>query len=131
MKTTSLKKKSKNFYYIVLSLIKLNYYPQQIADKFSISKQKVNYYIATLKAEGCIRKISQGAWIYIKPYEGKRVKKINLGNYTQPHSKVVSLLNDKNIRGHAFMSHLKLRKIRNWTNRRKFLDKRGIKYTLR
>ena len=129
MKTTPTKKKSKNFYFTILEYIKLNYYPMQIATKLNISKQKLNYYISTLKAQGCIRKLSQGAWLYLKPYESKRVKKVNIGSLRQPPPKSLKILNDKNVRGHAFMFHLKLRNIRNWNNREKYFDKISLKYT--
>lgn len=122
------KKKSKNFYFIVLNLIRQHYYPAQIANKLGISKQRINYYIATLKRAGCIKKLSQGAWIYIKDYEPKRVKKINMGSYAQPTAKKDLLISEDNIRGHAFMFHLKLRAIRNWHKRIDYMIKKDIPY---
>lgn len=124
MKSTPLKIKSKNFYLVVLEHIKNNYYPVQIANKFNISKQSMNYYISILKRHGCIRKISQGAWLYLKEYEPKRVKKINIGSLSQP----ILNSNKNEVRGHAFMFHLKVPYIRNWNNRRTYLDKHNIKY---
>lgn len=130
-KTTPPKKKSKIFYSIVLSAIKNYSYPTKVAKSLNISKQRLYYYTTTLQREGCIKKISQGAWIFLKDFDEKRVKKskkINLGRSAQPPQKTMSLLNDKNVRGHAFMFHLKLGSIRNWNNRRKYFDRIKLKY---
>lgn len=121
-------KKSKNFYFIILNLIKEHYYPAQIAKRLGLSKQRLNYYIATLKRQGCIKKLSQGAWIYIKDYEPKRVKKINMGSYAQPQAKKDLLISEDNVRGHAFMFHLKLRSIKNWHKRIDCMLKKDIPY---
>lgn len=121
-------KKSKNFYFIILNLIKEHYYPAQIAKKLGITKQRLNYYIATLKRQGCIKKLSQGAWLYIKDYEPKRVKKINMGSYAHPTAKKDLLISEDNVRGHAFMFHLKLRHIPNWVNRIDYMIKKDIIY---
>lgn len=127
MKSTTFKKKSKNFYSSILLGIKGFSYPTKIANSLGISKQQLNYYIATLKRAGCIKKISQGAWIYIKDFDEKRVKKskkVNLGSSPQPRP----FLNKDDVRGHAFMFHLKIPKISNWNNRKTYLDKHNIKY---
>lgn len=119
-------KKSKTFYYTIIKLIKEGEYPLTISKKLGISKQKLNYYILNLKTEGYIKKLSQGAWVVLKEYDGKdwkRVKKINI-----PHSEHFPS-KSKKVRGHGFMFHLKLPKVRNWQNRLGFFGNRGIRYT--
>jgi DNA-binding Lrp family transcriptional regulator len=67
----------------------------KIAKELNISKQALNYYIKTLKANGNIEKIGYGTW---------KVKSYTL----KMHS-------NKKIRGHAFIWTIKLNKPIDWT----------------
>lgn len=83
-----------NFYLSVLELLKQGKNPSAISKELSTSKQKVNYYIRQLKNEGVIQKKGYGTW------EVKQVK-ISGSN---------TLSQIKEIRGHAFIWNLKIKK---------------------
>lgn len=69
------KKRSKNFYLIVLQHIRQGSNPAEISKNLKITKQQLNYYISTLKKLGCIEKIGYGTWKYVKDLDIKEVKK--------------------------------------------------------
>lgn len=87
-------------------------------------KQRLNYYLSSLKRAGFIERIGYGVWQTVKEFsllELKQVKtskkKITRDTQLQPR-----------IRGHAFQFTIQLPKILNWQKRRKYLDKKNIKY---
>ena len=69
--------------------------PAQISKELNISKQALNYYIKTLKANGNIIKKGYGTW--------------EVKNYT------LKMQSNKKIRGHAFIWTIKLNKPIDWT----------------
>jgi len=112
---------SKNFYLLVFDLLKTGLRPSQICLKLSISKQSLNYYLATLKRQGLITKVGYGVW-EIK--EVKEVKKQLTDRYTSP----VELQPDQ-VRGHGIQFTLSIPKnLRNWDKRKELLTKVGIEF---
>lgn len=73
-------------------------YPAQISEEYNISKQKLNYYIRLLKKEGIIKKEGYGVW------KVREVKKL-----------LPNTLAKKEIRGHAFIWTIKLKKRYDWS----------------
>ena len=62
MKQVKKEVKKENFYLMVYDLIKDGKSPVDICSNLNFSKQKLQYYIDTLKDKGCIRKIGYGTW---------------------------------------------------------------------
>lgn len=74
------KEVKKEFLFNLISLIKKDLNPSQIAKKLDISKQKLNYYIKELKNLGLIKKIGYGVW----EVNNEEVKKSSLGWTDKP-----------------------------------------------
>ena len=123
---TTHKKRSKNFYFTVFSLIKQGVTPSKICDLHSISKQKLNYYLSSLKRSGFINKIGYGVWEITKEFDAREVKKTTRVGKTQLAQEVKT----NSVRGHAFQFVLKLPKgMVNWKHRKLYFDKIKLKYT--
>ena len=90
----------------VLRSIKAGKSPAKICKELDVSKQKLNYYVAKLKKQGCIEKVSYGTWRYIK--EVKEVKTLTIGQYKDN--------TNKEIRGHAFIWKIEFAKAFNWAD---------------
>ena len=112
-----------NLYLSILLRIKQGDNPSKISKELGIKKQRLNYYIATLKREGCIEKISYGTWKYLKDYKQKEVQKTavigkNSGGGLKPNT----------VRGHGFLFKLNLPEgLNNWDKREKIFKKLGFK----
>ena len=116
-------KESKNFYLTVYNQIKQGIRPSEICKNFNISKQKLNYYLSTLKRSGCIKKIGYGVWEICGEFDEKKVKEtIRLTKY-QP----VNIKPDF-VRGHAFQFKLRIPKLKNWEKREEIMKKKGIDF---
>jgi|TARA_Y100000310_G_scaffold3308_1_gene4227 hypothetical protein len=116
--------RSKNFYFTIFDLLKKGLRPSQICKDLDISKQKLNYYISSLKHSGFIEKIGYGIWKIIKDLEVKEVKKT-----TRVAPKQLELLTSDRVRGHAFQFVLKLPKnLRNWNKREQIFNKTNFSY---
>lgn len=127
MESTSKKSpQSKNFYLSIINYIKNGKNPNQISKELQISKQSLNYYIASLKRQGIIRKISYGVWQQVKELPQEEVKK---SPQVASHTTDFSNLKPDMVRGHAFMFHLKIPKIKNWDKRHEYMNKIGLKYS--
>ena len=115
--------RSKKFYLTVLDQIKAGNYPAQICKDLDISKQKLNYYLSTLKRLGTIRKIGYGTWEYLKDLDLKEVKKsVVIG-------KDSSLLKQDTVRGHGFLFKFKIKdNLLNWNKREEIFIKNNIKF---
>jgi hypothetical protein len=104
------KEVKKEFLLNLLILLKEGKNPTTISHELHISKQKLNYYISSLKNQGLIRKIGYGVW------EVKQVKK--------------STKDTKQIRGHAFIWKIKVpQEIKDYNSITK-LNSKHIKYDL-
>jgi hypothetical protein len=113
--------KSKNFYLIVYNQIKNGLRPSEICKQFNISKQKLNYYLSSLKRSGSIRKIGYGVWEICREFDEQKVKEtIRLATY-QP-----ATIKPDFVRGHAFQFKLKVPNLRNWEQREDVFRKKGI-----
>jgi len=121
---TSPKKRSKNFYLSIVELIKKGDNPAKVCSKLNISKQRLNYYMRGLKANGYIQKIGYGVW-KVKKMPGQEVK-ISTGVGSKCPAKEVKKL----VRGHGYHFTLRIPKLRNWGRRVEYLDKKGIDYKL-
>lgn len=119
--------RGKNFYFSVLERIKLGKNLAQIARDLDISKQRLNYYVATLKRHGCIKKIGYGCWQFIKYLDLKEVKKTAVIGQTD--SGTFQTLKPGKVRGHGFLMNLRLREnLRNWERREEIFKQLGITY---
>lgn len=115
--------KSKNFYLIVYNHIKEGTRPSEISKNFNISKQKINYYVSSLKRSGFIKKIGYGVWEICGEFDYEKVKEtIRITKYQSVNIKPDS------VRGHAFQFKLKIPKLRNWEKREEILKKKGIEF---
>lgn len=120
----------KNFYFSIYNHIKEGSYPSKIAKDLNISKQRVNYYIASLKERNLIQFLHQGVWKTTRDYDEKRVKKTTRIGTNQLGKSFYSFDSDI-IRGHAFLFRLRLPKdLKNWDNqgRIKALKKLNMSY---
>lgn len=113
----------KNLYLSTLERIKRGDNPTKICKDLNIKKQNLNYYISTLKREGCIDKIGYGCWVYLKPFKVQKTKKaVVIGRKSGGSLK-------EEVRGHGFMFKLNLPKdLRNWKKREEILEKLMIKF---
>jgi len=116
--------RGKSLYLSILSRIKKGDNPAKIARDLDLKKQKINYYIATLKREGCIEKIGYGVWEFVKDFHKTSTKKTivigkNGGGSLKPGS----------VRGHGFLFKLELpNNFKNWDKREEILKKLKVKY---
>lgn len=123
-KTTRGDKTSKNFYFTVFSLIKQGLSPAKICEDLSISKQKLNYYLSSLKHSGFIKKIGYGVWTISKEFDLKEVKKT-----TRVAKRQLEEMKSDTVRGHAFQFVLQLPKnLPNWDKREEIFNKMGFNY---
>jgi len=116
-------KESKNFYLTVHNQIKERIRPSEMCKKFNISKQKLNYYLSSLKRAECIKKIGYGVWEICGEFDEKKVKETTRLTKYQP----VKIKPDF-VRGHAFQFKLKIPKLRNWEKREEILRKKDIQF---
>lgn len=117
-------KTSKNFYFTVFSHLQQGLNPAQICKELSISKQKLNYYLSSLKRSGFIEKIGYGVWTISKEFNEKEVKKT-----TRVAKRQLEEMKSDTVRGHAFQFILQLPKnLPNWDRREEIFDKMGFKY---
>lgn len=117
----------KNFYLYVFLQIQQGICPSKICKQLSISKQRLNYYLSTLKKEGFIKKIGYGVWKIIKKYDPKEVKRY-LTSGSKQQEKDFYLLKPDMVRGHAFQFILRIPKLPHWSNRETIFKKKGIKF---
>ena len=116
-------KESKNFYLTVYNQIKEGIRPSEICKNFNISKQRLNYYLSSLKRAGCIKKIGYGVWEICGEFNEEKVKETTRLTKYQP----VNIKPDF-VRGHAFQFKLKIPKLRNWEKREGILEKKNINF---
>ena len=69
-------KQNIDLYLSILQRIKLGDSPAKISLDLNFKKQRLNYYISTLKKYGCIKKIGYGTWEFIKDYEHYKHRKV-------------------------------------------------------
>jgi len=124
MKEVKKEQRSKNFYLSILRRIQQGENPSEISKSLKISKQRLNYYLSTLKKAGCVRKIGYACWEYVKEFDPKEVKKtVVIGKNSGGG------LKENEVRGHGFLFRLDLpENFRNWENREKILTKLGINF---
>lgn len=114
---------SKNFYLIVYNQIKEGIRPSKICKNFNISKQKLNYYLSSLKRAELIKKIGYGVWEICGNFDEKKVKEtIRITKY-QPDK-----IKPDFVRGHAFQFKLKIPNLRNWNKREEIFRKKRIEF---
>ncbi len=115
--------RSKKFYLIVLDLIREGSNPAKISKELGISKQKLNYYLSTLKKLGTIKKLGYGTWEFIKDLDLKEVKKtVVIGQDS-------SILKQDTVRGHGFLFKFRIKEnLLNWNNREEIFRKNNIEY---
>ena len=119
-----------NFDFTVYSQIKRGLSPKQIADKYKMSKQRIDYYIQRLKRNGYIEKIGRGVWKTLKNYE--KVSQNEPKDTPSFSQNLVKMSLDKlppdTVRGHAFTFVLRLPDIKNWDKREEYLLRRNVPF---
>ncbi len=113
----------KKLYLSILNRLDQGDNPSKISKDLNIKKQKLQYYLSTLKREGCIEKIGYGTWKKLKDYAPKEVQKtVVIGQNSRGGLK-------EEVRGHGFMFNLNLPKgLKNWDKREKILSNLKIKF---
>jgi len=115
--------RSKNFYLTVYNQIKKGVRPSIVCKEFNISKQKLNYYLSTLKRAECIKKIGYGVWEISNEFDYKKVKETTRLTKYQP-----ARIKPDFVRGHAFQFKLKIPKLKNWDKREEILKNKDIEF---
>ena len=117
-----------NVYFSILEKIKKGSNPNQISKELGKSKQALNRYIATLKREGCIKKIGYGCWEFIKDFDVKQVNKTAVIGRNDSDKMFTSLRPDM-VRGHGFLINFRVpRNLKNWSKREIILKKLKVIY---
>jgi len=118
----------KNFYMSIYHLIQKGKYPSQIARELGTTRQRVSYYLSSLKRDGLVEKIGYGVWQTCKKINPEDVKKSTRVTIDNPQSK--ESLKQDSVRGHAFQFKLDLPDNfgSNWEKREEIFDKLGIKF---
>lgn len=99
----------------ITNSIKKGKNPTQIAKDFGISKQRLNYYLSTLKAKGIIKRVGYGVW-EIDPVQEVKIST----QHTSPQP--------DHVRGHAFIWKVQAKHINiSW---KEYLDQKQIPYKL-
>lgn len=105
-------------------------YPSKIARDLGMSKTRIDYYIASLKARDLIQMKHQGVWISLQNYKKKESKKLSRVA-TNHNAEYLDSFEPDIDRGHSFQFKLKVpRGLRNWNNekRKEILDKLKIEW---
>lgn len=127
MKKVKKSTRSKNFYLSIKDGIKENKSITQISKGLNVSKQRLNYYLSSLKQFGFIKKIGYGCWELIEDFNIEQVKKLSRVAPITPRT--IFSLKPNMVRGHAFVFTLQLpMNLRNWNKREGLLIKLGIKF---
>jgi len=110
-----------NLYLSIISLLKKGFSPSKICLKLGIKKQKLQYYLSSLKHQGVISKIGYGVW------EVKEVQQVQT-SLTDRYPSLVALKPDQ-VRGHGLQFTLSIPKnLRNWNRRKELLTKAKIQF---
>ena len=117
------KDKGKSFYLTVYEQVKEGARPSNICKTFNISKQRLNYYLSSLKRSGMIKKIGYGVWEISGEFNEKKVKETSRITTYQP-----AKIKPDFVRGHAFQFKLRIPKLRNWEKREEIFKKKRIKF---
>jgi hypothetical protein len=130
-----------DFYLCIVQHLRSGFRPSQIAQQLNISKQALQYYLAKLKAAGCVRKLGYGVWEVLAepPAEVKRSKKTSQVAhdktdpiFTSPTRNLYfSSARPDSVRAHAFVLTLRVPKgLRNWNNetRVRFLNEHDLDF---
>lgn len=115
---------SKNFYLTIYERIKQGIRPSIICKELNISKQCLNYYIASLKRDKLIKKVGYGTWKILKDFQERSKKK----HFTGHPKHLEPLLRPDMNRGHAFIFTISIPKLKNWYKRREILSKHNIDF---
>jgi DNA-binding transcriptional ArsR family regulator len=132
-KQPAINSQTKNFSYVVFSLLRNGKNPTQICQHFRITPQNLQYYLNKLKQAGLIRKLGYGTWEVVD--DALSVKKTSKNTLRvamdNPQQSNLYFFTQDSIRGHAFTFTLKIpEQLRNWTNENRefFLAKRDIQF---
>lgn len=106
---------------VILNLLKKELNPAKIAVHLNISKQKLQYYLSSLKKQGVIKKAGYGVWEVIPSKEVQLLQKSS-------HKGAIKSKQVKNVRGHAFIWKVRLNRQFKWIETLKSL---GIAYELK
>lgn len=102
--------------------------PSKISQQFNLKKQRVDYYLSSLKERGLIKKVGYGTYEILKPYEQKKSKKNKWDSSINPRVNL-DLFKPDSVRAHAFQFTLSINpNLRNWDKREQLLKQAGIKF---
>lgn len=120
--------RGKSFYLSILEGLNQGLNPSKISEKLNISKQRLQYYLSKLKAQGVIEKIGYGTWKQVKEFNLKEVKKLTRVAPDQLRKSFTSLEPDT-VRAHAFQFKYELPKnLKNWERREELMKKAKMKF---
>jgi hypothetical protein len=115
-----------NLYFTIFEALKSGLNPAKICLNLGISKQSLQYYLSSLKADFKIRKLGYGTWEVLTEDIQKRSKN-QLTNRSAQLSKSLDKYKPDFVRGHAFCFTVTVPKdTRGWANRREILARQGI-----
>jgi DNA-binding transcriptional ArsR family regulator len=114
-----LKNQKKDFYFTIFHLLNKGINPTKISEELGISKQKVNYYLSSLKKERYIKKVGYGTWEILREYKPKQVKIVT--------SNTLPKTSKNSVRGHGFIWIVKIPKqLGNLKERAKRLEHKSL-----
>lgn len=112
----------------VFQQIKAGLNPAKISQQFNLKKQRVDYYLSSLKERGLIKKVGYGTYEILKNYEQKKSKKTTRIDMHNPRDNL-DLFKPDSVRAHAFQFTLSINpNLRNWDKREHLLKQAGIKF---
>lgn len=114
----------------VFSQIKSGKTPIEVIHEGKLSERSIWRFLRELRANGYIKKVGYGTWEALKEPANLTIGYSKTFKKRQPQE-LAGCITKKlrnNIRGHAFVFHLKIPKISNWHNRKEYMDKKKISY---
>jgi len=119
----------KNLYLTIIKYISNGLQPPAICKLENISKTALQYYLNKLKRAGAIYKIAYGTWAVSKEVLIELKRSTNSSQVGSPQSTPPSHLLPGEVRGHAFVFTLSIKKgLRNWEKRVQFLEAKNIAF---
>ncbi len=120
-----------NFDFTIFQHIARGSWPMKISKDLNLSKQRVGYYISSLKDRNLIKMNHQGVWEIVRNYELKESKKSTRVHRLTPDTshKSFDSFQPDTIRGHAYQFKLELpANLHNWDRREELLQRLNISY---
>lgn len=115
--------RGKKLYFSILEGLKQGLRPSQICVKLGIKKQKLSYYLSSLKAQKVIKKIGYGVW------QVDNQKEVQISTRVATTAQKLYFSKPDTVRGHGFVFRFELpRGLRNWDKREELLTHAKITF---